>query len=270
MRRPSSPRSRGSPITIRQSAPTSRSSTEPKTDGTQSGSAGNPAYGTASSSASLAGGVSAAQVQVVWLKEAIAGEARRFPKDAKALQADLRAILRVMRLRYPNLRLGLPLEPNLRRLRDHRPQSGACGLRQRLRGSRPDPGPDGGQGQGPVARLGAVPLDRWAEGAAARRAASGRPATTNRTTGPIRRSQVSRRSPRCSSTSSRPTPPRGAGSSPTRRGTSVAPVLSRRAEGPCRHRRCGRRWACRSPQVIAEAGSPGHARRDEIRTRSSR
>ena len=52
-----------------------------------------------------AAGVSAAQVQVVWLKEAIAGEARRFPKDAKALQTDLRAILRVMRLRYPNLRL---------------------------------------------------------------------------------------------------------------------------------------------------------------------
>jgi hypothetical protein len=50
-------------------------------------------------------GVSANQVQVAWLKEAIAGEARRFPKDAGALQADLRAIVRTMRVRYPNLRL---------------------------------------------------------------------------------------------------------------------------------------------------------------------
>jgi hypothetical protein len=49
--------------------------------------------------------VSAAQVQVVWLKEAIAGEHRRFPKDAKALQNSLRQIIRTMRLRYPKLRL---------------------------------------------------------------------------------------------------------------------------------------------------------------------
>lgn len=45
------------------------------------------------------------QVQAVWLKESIAGEDRRFPKDAKALQADLRSIVRTMRARYPNLRL---------------------------------------------------------------------------------------------------------------------------------------------------------------------
>ncbi|MEK6276316.1 MAG: hypothetical protein AABM30_13435 [Actinomycetota bacterium] len=45
------------------------------------------------------------QVQAVWLKEAIAGEDRRFPKDARALQADLRAIVRTMRTHYPNLRL---------------------------------------------------------------------------------------------------------------------------------------------------------------------
>jgi hypothetical protein len=50
-------------------------------------------------------GVSAAQVQVVWLKEAIAGEHRRFPKDAKALQASLRKIINTMRFRYPKLRL---------------------------------------------------------------------------------------------------------------------------------------------------------------------
>jgi hypothetical protein len=45
------------------------------------------------------------QVQAVWLKEAVAGEQRRFPKDARGLQADLRAILRIMRARYPNVKL---------------------------------------------------------------------------------------------------------------------------------------------------------------------
>jgi hypothetical protein len=50
-------------------------------------------------------GVSANQVQAVWLKQSIAGEDRRFPKDARALQADLRSIIRTMRIRYPNLRL---------------------------------------------------------------------------------------------------------------------------------------------------------------------
>jgi hypothetical protein len=50
-------------------------------------------------------GVSPEQVQVAWLKEAIAGEDRPFPKDARALQADLRGIVRIMRDRYPNLRI---------------------------------------------------------------------------------------------------------------------------------------------------------------------
>lgn len=45
------------------------------------------------------------QVQVIWLKEAIAGEDRPFPRDARALQADLRAIVRIARTRFPNLRL---------------------------------------------------------------------------------------------------------------------------------------------------------------------
>jgi hypothetical protein len=45
------------------------------------------------------------QVQAVWLKEAVAGEQRRFPKDARGLQSDLRAILRIMRVRYPNVKL---------------------------------------------------------------------------------------------------------------------------------------------------------------------
>jgi len=49
--------------------------------------------------------VSASQVQAVWLKEAIAGEHRRFPKDAKALQASLRKIINTMRFRYPKLKL---------------------------------------------------------------------------------------------------------------------------------------------------------------------
>jgi hypothetical protein len=52
-----------------------------------------------------AAGVSASQVQVVWLKESIAGEHRRFPNDAKALQASLRQIIRTTRLRYPKLKL---------------------------------------------------------------------------------------------------------------------------------------------------------------------
>src|SRR5512133_3056655 len=52
-----------------------------------------------------AAGVSASQVEVVWLKESIAGEHRRFPNDAKALQASLRQIIRTMRLRYPKVKL---------------------------------------------------------------------------------------------------------------------------------------------------------------------
>lgn len=45
------------------------------------------------------------QVQVVWLKEAIAGEDRPFPQDARALQANLRTIVRNLAGRFPNLRL---------------------------------------------------------------------------------------------------------------------------------------------------------------------
>jgi hypothetical protein len=45
------------------------------------------------------------QVQAVWLKEAVAGEQRSFPRDARGLQSDLRAIVRIMRVRYPNLKL---------------------------------------------------------------------------------------------------------------------------------------------------------------------
>jgi hypothetical protein len=50
-------------------------------------------------------GVTAAQVQVAWLKQAIARPTEPFPDDARRLQADLRLIVAVMRRRYPNLRL---------------------------------------------------------------------------------------------------------------------------------------------------------------------
>jgi hypothetical protein len=49
--------------------------------------------------------VTAAQVQVVWLKEAIAGESRPFPADAGVLRADLEAITGILARRFPNLRL---------------------------------------------------------------------------------------------------------------------------------------------------------------------
>lgn len=44
------------------------------------------------------------QVQVVWMKEAIAGEDRPFPQDARALQAHLRTAVRILSTRFPNLR----------------------------------------------------------------------------------------------------------------------------------------------------------------------
>jgi hypothetical protein len=45
------------------------------------------------------------QVQVVWLKQAITGDARPFPQDARALHANLKAIVRILRARFVNLRL---------------------------------------------------------------------------------------------------------------------------------------------------------------------
>jgi len=45
------------------------------------------------------------QVQVVWLKEMISGEDREFPQDARALQAHLRSIVRIITTRFPKLRL---------------------------------------------------------------------------------------------------------------------------------------------------------------------
>jgi hypothetical protein len=50
-------------------------------------------------------GANAAQVQAVWLKEAIARPTQTFPEDAKLLKADLEAIVYVMRAKFPNLKL---------------------------------------------------------------------------------------------------------------------------------------------------------------------
>lgn len=52
-----------------------------------------------------AAGASPAQVQVVWLKQAIAGERRAFPADAGALRHRIHAIVAVLRARFPSLRL---------------------------------------------------------------------------------------------------------------------------------------------------------------------
>ncbi len=52
-----------------------------------------------------AAGVTAAQVQAVWLKEANGGPTNGFPQYAQDLQRDLAAIVRLMAVRYPNLRI---------------------------------------------------------------------------------------------------------------------------------------------------------------------
>jgi hypothetical protein len=50
-------------------------------------------------------GATAAQVQAVWLKQAIARESNPFPADAKRLKADLAAIVEILRAKFPNLKL---------------------------------------------------------------------------------------------------------------------------------------------------------------------
>jgi hypothetical protein len=52
-----------------------------------------------------AAGATDAQVQAVWLKEAIAGEREPFPGDVQHLRRDLRAIVDIARRRFPNLQL---------------------------------------------------------------------------------------------------------------------------------------------------------------------
>ena len=48
-------------------------------------------------------GVSGAQVQTVWLKEAIDGNSGQFPADAQALHDALRSIVHILKQRFPNL-----------------------------------------------------------------------------------------------------------------------------------------------------------------------
>ena len=50
-------------------------------------------------------GVSPAQVQTAWLKQAIGGENRLFPADALGLRDALRDIVAIMQTRYPNIRI---------------------------------------------------------------------------------------------------------------------------------------------------------------------
>ncbi len=50
-------------------------------------------------------GVTRAQVQVAWIKQANAGPNQGFPRYAQMLQADLGNIVRLMKSRFPNLKL---------------------------------------------------------------------------------------------------------------------------------------------------------------------
>ncbi len=50
-------------------------------------------------------GATPRQVQVVWLKQAVARETRPFPEDARGLQSSLRSVVAILRGRYPNLKL---------------------------------------------------------------------------------------------------------------------------------------------------------------------
>jgi len=50
-------------------------------------------------------GVTARQVQAIWLKEAIADPTGPFPADALRLRTALRSIVSILRARFPNLRL---------------------------------------------------------------------------------------------------------------------------------------------------------------------
>lgn len=49
-------------------------------------------------------GATAAQVQAVWLKEAIAGVSAPFPQDADLLRGYLKTIVGILKVNYPNLR----------------------------------------------------------------------------------------------------------------------------------------------------------------------
>jgi len=49
--------------------------------------------------------ISTAQVQVVWLKTALARESRGFPENARLLQRTLRSIVGILRTKFPQLKL---------------------------------------------------------------------------------------------------------------------------------------------------------------------
>ena len=49
--------------------------------------------------------ISPAQVQVVWLKTALAREPRGFPENARLLQRTLRSIVEILRTKFPQLKL---------------------------------------------------------------------------------------------------------------------------------------------------------------------
>lgn len=49
--------------------------------------------------------ISPAQVQVVWLKTALARDARAFPENARLLQRTLRSIVEILRTKFPQLKL---------------------------------------------------------------------------------------------------------------------------------------------------------------------
>jgi hypothetical protein len=64
----------------------------------------NAAYWTNVDQKLAAAGVSPAQVQAVWLKEARARPTETFPDDAVILRDQLRAIVQILKSRYPNTR----------------------------------------------------------------------------------------------------------------------------------------------------------------------
>ena len=67
--------------------------------------AGGDVYWATVATRLAAAGASAAQVQVVWMKQADASPTKPFPEDARQLQSELATLARTLRARFPNLRL---------------------------------------------------------------------------------------------------------------------------------------------------------------------
>jgi hypothetical protein len=63
----------------------------------------NSTYWTTVASRLAAAGVTAAQVQAIWLKEADASPTLSFPDDALKLQGEIEAIIRDIKVRFPNV-----------------------------------------------------------------------------------------------------------------------------------------------------------------------